>query len=71
MPIYEYRCPTCDHGFDVLKKMSDPVAEACPRCQAAAERCISAPSPTRKVKDVCLGGRPMTGCCPSTGGCGA
>lgn len=32
MPTYEYRCDACDCGFEVEKRMSDPVAEACPAC---------------------------------------
>jgi putative FmdB family regulatory protein len=24
MPFYEYKCETCGHEFEMLKKMSDP-----------------------------------------------
>ena len=33
MPLYEYRCPDCDHRFEVLQRLgagSDEVT--CPRC---------------------------------------
>lgn len=32
MPIYEYRCKACEHKFDKLQKMSDPVLTDCPDC---------------------------------------
>lgn len=38
MPIYEYRCQQCDHQFETLQKMSDPVLTECPACHAQALR---------------------------------
>jgi putative FmdB family regulatory protein len=35
MPIYAYRCTTCGHAQDVLRKISDPPLEVCPACGAA------------------------------------
>ena len=32
MPIYAYKCSTCNHEQDVLQKMSDPVLTDCPQC---------------------------------------
>ena len=32
MPIYAYRCESCDFGKDVLQKMSDPPLTQCPEC---------------------------------------
>ena len=29
MPIYAYRCESCGHAQDVLRKISDPVLTAC------------------------------------------
>jgi putative FmdB family regulatory protein len=41
MPIYEYRCPSCDERFEELVRNPD-VAAACPECGAAdARRLIS------------------------------
>ena len=40
MPIYEYVCPTCKHGFDKLQPMGADAAE-CPRCEQPANRAIS------------------------------
>lgn len=34
MPIYEFQCDACDHVWDELRKISDPVPEQCPKCQA-------------------------------------
>ena len=34
MPIYAYRCASCGHSRDVLRKISDPVLTTCPACGA-------------------------------------
>lgn len=34
MPIYEYRCTTCGHLFEVFARMSDPDPERCESCSA-------------------------------------
>lgn len=31
MPLYEYYCKLCDHGFEALIRSGDDVAR-CPRC---------------------------------------
>jgi putative FmdB family regulatory protein len=41
MPIYEYRCPSCDERFEELVRSSDPPV-ACPSCGTAdVERLLS------------------------------
>ena len=35
MPIYAYRCTSCGHAQDVLRKISDPPLHVCPACGAA------------------------------------
>ena len=35
MPIYAYRCTTCGHAQDMLRKISDPPLSVCPACGAA------------------------------------
>ena len=32
MPTYEYRCKTCDHGFDIVQSFSDDALTTCPEC---------------------------------------
>jgi putative FmdB family regulatory protein len=41
MPIYEYRCLSCQHRFEVRQKMSDAPVSACVRCGKAVTRLIS------------------------------
>jgi putative FmdB family regulatory protein len=36
MPIYEYRCSTCESETEVLQKFSDPPLATCPSCGADA-----------------------------------
>lgn len=38
MPIYAYRCESCGHAMDVLRKVSDPTLTTCPACGAEALR---------------------------------
>ena len=32
MPIYEYQCQSCNHGLEVLQKISDEPLQECPSC---------------------------------------
>ena len=43
MPIYEFRCLTCSHVFELLSLAPDDTGELkCPQCQATgAERVLS------------------------------
>lgn len=43
MPLYEYRCGTCEHRFEDLVRSADgPHPKSCPECGAGAvERMIS------------------------------
>jgi putative FmdB family regulatory protein len=34
MPLYEYRCESCDHQFEVIQKFSDAPIAVCPKCAA-------------------------------------
>jgi putative FmdB family regulatory protein len=35
MPLYEYRCESCDHRFEVLQRMGEGNERlTCPRCGA-------------------------------------
>jgi putative FmdB family regulatory protein len=43
MPIFEYKCRTCDHTFEALEFNSADTPSACPRCAAGElERLLSA-----------------------------
>ncbi|MGQ9427423.1 FmdB family zinc ribbon protein [Gilvimarinus sp. F26214L] len=33
MPIYEYQCQSCNHEFEALQKISDPLLTDCPACE--------------------------------------
>jgi putative FmdB family regulatory protein len=44
MPIYEYRCESCAHEFDVLQKISDDPVTVCPRCGGAVVKQVSSTS---------------------------
>jgi putative FmdB family regulatory protein len=47
MPIYEYRCPTCDKHFEMLVRST--TVPQCPTCGSTAlEKCVSAPQPPGK-----------------------
>ena len=38
MPIYGYRCQSCDAEFEVVQRMSDPAVASCPTCEGAGTR---------------------------------
>ncbi|QLA17952.1 FmdB family zinc ribbon protein [Desulfolutivibrio sulfoxidireducens] len=41
MPIYEYRCPKCDHVFEEWQKGFAENSPACPQCGEPSIRIIS------------------------------
>ncbi len=41
MPMYEYRCQSCNHQYELRQKFSDPPARECPQCGGAVEKLIS------------------------------
>ncbi|MDE0404112.1 MAG: zinc ribbon domain-containing protein [Nitrospira sp.] len=43
MPLYEYKCETCHHQFEVQQKFSDPLIDKCVRCGKGVRKLISAP----------------------------
>lgn len=43
MPIYEYRCESCQHELEAIQKISDPPLTDCPSCsEPALKKKISA-----------------------------
>jgi putative FmdB family regulatory protein len=43
MPLYEYKCTRCGHRFERIQSFSAEDVKACPVCEGAVERLISAP----------------------------
>ena len=43
MPIYEYECRACGHGFEVMQKLSDPVLVDCPDCAKSTLKKLISP----------------------------
>ena len=49
MPIYEYAllegeehsCEYCQHGFEIIQKISDKALTSCPKCEAACGKILS------------------------------
>lgn len=41
MPLYEYKCVKCGHGFEKIENHSASPTKKCPRCGGRAERQIS------------------------------
>ena len=45
MPIYEYRCESCDHRLEKLQRMSEGELKDCPECKRPTlKRLVSAPA---------------------------
>jgi putative FmdB family regulatory protein len=38
VPIYGYRCQSCEHDFEVTQRMSDAPQASCPVCSGAGTR---------------------------------
>ena len=38
MPTYDYRCPRCEHRFELFHAITDDKPKRCPRCRARARR---------------------------------
>lgn len=38
MPIFDYRCPTCNFTKEVLQKSSETVKPECPNCNSSMEK---------------------------------
>jgi putative FmdB family regulatory protein len=65
MPLYEYVCRGCRHGFETLVLGSD--VPSCPRCRASdLDRVLSVVAIGRGAEH---GGAPMP--MPTGGGCGS
>lgn len=38
MPAYDYRCPSCDDVFEVVRALTDREVVVCPECGMTAKR---------------------------------
>ena len=47
MPTYEYECDPCRVVFETQHGINDPPLRACPRCEGAVKRLMSAPNVNR------------------------
>ena len=55
MPLYEYRCPQCDHRFEVLQRMGEGAdGLTCPQC--GAEKPVKQFSTFAATGDAAFGG---------------
>ncbi|MDF1483505.1 FmdB family zinc ribbon protein [Extensimonas sp. H3M7-6] len=56
MPMYDYRCQACGHGFEALVRAgSTPV---CPNCGSSAlEKCVSAIAPAGRIEAMRMSNR--------------
>jgi putative FmdB family regulatory protein len=41
MPVYSYRCRTCDHQFEIRQRMTDDPLTECPNCQGEVRRVVN------------------------------
>lgn len=67
MPIYEYRCEDCDHGFEILQRLGEGSdGLACPSC--GTERLAKQFSTfASAVNEASTGAQAMGGgCCQGT-----
>ena len=53
MPIYEHGCNECEYVWEDIFKMSDPVPDNCPQCNAAGT--------VRRLISLCAGRVELTG----------
>jgi putative FmdB family regulatory protein len=44
MPLYEYRCRSCDNLYQRIERVSEPSIAVCPECGGEARRLLGAPA---------------------------
>ncbi|MAF51592.1 MAG: FmdB family transcriptional regulator [Chloroflexi bacterium] len=74
MPIYEYACTVCEHGFERLRPISRMDDEApCPKCDSESKRQLSVFAAFTSTGDgeyaPVGGGGGCAGCGPNGCGC--
>jgi putative FmdB family regulatory protein len=53
MPIYEHKCNACQHEWEDIFKMSDPVPDECPECHEKGQ--------VERLMSLCAGRVELTG----------
>ncbi|QEG29246.1 Zinc ribbon domain protein [Gemmata obscuriglobus] len=67
MPLYEYKCRNCEHGFEALTSSRTAVAVTCPKCEGKElDQLIGLPALGRVSE-----GAPATNCRGDGPPCGA
>jgi putative FmdB family regulatory protein len=41
MPLYDFRCPQCEHAFEIRRSFSEDGPVPCPNCQAETKQVYS------------------------------
>ena len=44
MPLYEYECFVCGHGFERIRKVADASLMSCPECGGKVRRLLGVPA---------------------------
>jgi len=44
MPLYEYECFVCGHGFERIRKVADAATVSCPECGGKVRRLLGVPA---------------------------
>ena len=44
MPLYEYECFVCGHGFERIRKVADASSVSCPECGGKVRRLLGVPA---------------------------
>ena len=68
MPLYEYRCSSCDHRFEVLQRLGDgSEGLSCPDCgDAEVAKQFSTFAASSPGESSAMAAAPAGGCCRGT-----
>jgi putative FmdB family regulatory protein len=44
MPLYEYECFVCSHGFERIRKVANASSVSCPECGGKVRRLLGVPA---------------------------
>lgn len=68
MPLYEFKCKTCDHKFEELLSFSDKSIPDCPKCQSTeTTKLVSAGAVRTKGSSDFSSSIPAPSCSPAGG----